>query len=112
MSNPFKDATTKAVYYPDELPDVGTVRLESEAPVPAEDVPEDDAKHGDFVKVTRGTADGDGTEVWLAAPRDLVRALGEAEAEPGHLFQVRSADRGDRAHDPWKFKVAHDPEHH
>lgn len=108
MSNPFKEATRKAVYYPDELPDLGTVELVSEGPVPADEVPADDAKHGDFIEVTHGS----GEDVWMAAPRDLLRALGEAEAEPGHVFSVRSAERGDRAHDPWKFKVAHDPEHH
>lgn len=111
MSNPFKKATEKAVYYPDELPDLGTVDLVSEAPVPAEEVPEDDAKHGNFVKIAH-SMNGEATEAWIAAPRDLLRALGEAEAEPGHVFQVRGAERGDRAHDPWQFEVAHDPEQH
>lgn len=93
--------------YPDELPDVGTVELVSEEPVAEEEVPHDDAKWGDFIKVQNSQE-----EYWFAAPRDLLRALGEAKAEPGHVFQVRSAERGDKAHDPWKFEVAHDPEHH
>lgn len=109
--NPFVAATRKAVYYPDELQDLGTVDLVSPEPVEAEEVPEDDAKHGDFVKVVH-SMNGEASEAWIAAPRDLQRALADARAEPGHTFQVRDAERGDRAHSEWKFKVAHDPEQH
>lgn len=107
MSNPFRDAATKDVYYPDEQPDVGTIQLKSEEPVQAEDVPHEKARYGSFVKVENHER-----EVWFACPQDLMRALGEAEAEPGHVFQVRSTDRGDAEHDPWQYKVAHDPEQH
>lgn len=107
MTNPFKKAATKEVWYPDELPEPGTVELVSEAPVEADDVPHDDAKYGRFIKVRTHDAD-----VWFAAPRQLVEALGEVEAEPGHVFQVRDTEEPEAEHDEWTVKVAHDPEHH
>jgi hypothetical protein len=107
MDNPYEAAASKSVYYPDELAEPGTVELVSEAPVEADDVPHDDAKHGDFIKVETSAG-----EVWFAAPKDLIRALGDVQAEPGHIFQVRATSRGDAAHDPWEIEVAHDPEHH
>lgn len=107
MTNPFEEAARKSVWYPDELDTVGTVELVSEEPEAAEDVPHSDAKFGDFVQVKQN-----GTEFWMACPKDLKRALGEAEATPGHLFQVRDATEPEAEHDPWQFKVAHDPEQH
>lgn len=107
MSNPFEEAAKKGVYYPDELDSLGTVQLVSEAPIPADDVPADDARYGDWVKVSQN-----GSEMWLACPRDLARALGEGDASPGHVFQVRESHREDAEDAPWQFKVAHDPEQH
>lgn len=108
MVNPFEKASKKEVYYPDELDEVGTVQLVSEEPIEAKEVPHDDAKHGDWIKVTQN-----GAEIWLSCPKDLSRALGEGDATPGHVFQVRSAEKDE--HDdkaPWQFKVAHDPQQH
>lgn len=107
MSNPFRDAATKDVYYPDEQADVGTVRLVSEEPVPADDVPHEEARYGQYVEVENHEK-----TVWFSAPQDLLRALGDAEAEPGHVFQVRATERDDEEHAPWQYQVAHDPEQH
>lgn len=108
MTNPFKQEATKEVWYPDELTEPGTVELLSDEPVQASDVPADDARFGKFIKVRTG----DDMEVWFACPKDLSRALGEGDATPGHVFQVRSAHREDEDDAPWQFEVAHDPEQH
>lgn len=107
MTNPFTEAATKDVWYPDELHEVGTVELISEEPIPADDVPHDDAQYGQWIEVESGTG-----EMWFSCPKDLSRALGEAEAVPGHVFSIRSAEKGDSDHSPWSFEVAHDPEEH
>lgn len=112
MTNPFREAATKDVYYPDEAPEVGTVELLSEEPVEAEDVPVEKARFGDWIQVRKGSGGDYEEEVWMSCPRDLQRALGEADAEPGHVFQVRSTDREDEDDAPWEYKVAHDPQQH
>lgn len=108
MTNPFKEAAEKACYYPDDFVGMPPVRLVSEAPVPAEDVPHEEAKYGDWIKVQVGKNEA-ATEAWMACPQRLAKTLGQKEAEPGHLFDVTSAERGNKEHSPWKIRVDHDP---
>lgn len=107
MTNPFREHSTKSVWYPDEQHEVGTVELVGEEPIPAEDVLHADARHGDYIEVKQN-----GITMWFSCPRDLSRALGEVEAEPGHIFQVRGTSREDEENAPWQYKVAHNPEQH
>lgn len=108
MTNPFEEHATKACYYPDDFVGMPPVRLVSEAPVPADEVPHDEAKFGDWIEVRVGKADS-ASKAWMACPRALSKSLGVKEAEPGHLFEVTEAKRGNEDHSPWKLRVDHDP---
>lgn len=101
--NPFAEAARKEVYYPDDHVEAPPYRLLSEEPVEADDVDNDDAKHGTWVRCKVGTADS-AEEAWVAAPRSLLKFLGVKDAEPGFCFDVNDAKKRGNADDsPWSF---------
>lgn len=116
MANPFKTAVEKRVWYPDELEELPWLELVSEEPVDADEIDEDTAQHGDWVRVAPDGAPEEeehtpvwtGDEVWISAPQGLQKSLAVKEAVPGHRFIVHEARRGDTEHAPWRFTIEHD----
>lgn len=108
MSNPWTDSATNDVLYPDDLEGYGPLSVVSD-PVDADEIPNDNAKYGQFGKA------GDGVEAeWIATPRQLRAALGALfEKQDGYpvTFEVTEASRGPRDDSEWTFDVkAIDPE--
>lgn len=104
MPRDLEETVGKDVWYPDELPELGTVRLVSDAVYEADEVEADDARFGLWMKV-----ENDGDEKWIAAPSELREALVNRDSD---VFQVRATEKGDAEHDPWKVQVVFDPQHH
>lgn len=100
MSNAFSDSVKDDVLFPDDLPGQGRLQLVSDGPIPAEEVPYDDAKYGLWIEV-----DGDR---FASAPEQLREFLGNAVEEHGTtdlVFEVLEAERGPRDHDPWELEA-------
>jgi len=103
MTNPFSDSTNDDVLFPDDLPGQKLDPL-SEEPVPADDVPHDDAKYGHYT-LCESASDG---EVWVNSQKQLRAILGEhyddlVQTEGFPVIEIHDADRGDAEHDPWQF---------
>lgn len=102
MTNPWTKSTESDVLYPDDLPGLGLVEIQSSAPVSADDVDVDGADYGLWCQVT--VAGTDSTR-WMACPRAIRSLIGEAiETVPDHpVIEVTEATRGPQDHDPWEI---------
>lgn len=104
MSNPYAESATNNVLFPDDL--VGKkLNPISDEPIPAEDVPEDDAKYGHYVECELAEA----TTSYVNAPKQLRYVIGEHYKElmsDGYpVLEVTEAKRGPADHDPWEFET-------
>lgn len=104
MPRDLEETIGKEVYYPDEIPELGTVELVSRAVYEPDEVEHDDAQYGLWMKVENG--DG---EKWISAPSALREAIAEKDSD---VFNVRSVEKGPADHDPYQIDVDFDPQHH
>ena len=83
-----------------QLPDLGTLRLQSMTVVDADEIPSEYPQFGSFIE-TVSDAYPDG--LWIECPQGLAAELVDAGISPGDPFRIVSASKGET--DRWEFEV-------